>query len=106
MQTHKIVSREEWIAARRVLLEKEKAHLRAQDEIARQRRELPWVKVEKNYVFEGPNGKETLSDLFAGRSQLIVKHFMFGPDWRKAALVARSVPTRPTVRWSTWSITM
>ncbi|MCA0250366.1 MAG: DUF899 domain-containing protein [Proteobacteria bacterium] len=86
MQTHRIVSREEWIAARRVLLEKEKAHLRAQDEIARKRRELPWVKVEKNYVFDGPDGRETLSDLFAGRSQLIVKHFMFGPDWEEGCV--------------------
>ena len=86
MQTHKIVSREEWIAARRALLEKEKAHLRAQDEIARQRRELPWVKVEKNYLFEGPDGRETLADLFAGRSQLIVQHFMFGPDWEQGCV--------------------
>ena len=86
MQAHKTVSREEWITARRALLEKEKAHLRAHDELARQRRELPWVKVDKTYVFEGPNGRETLSDLFEGRSQLIVKHFMFGPDWEEGCV--------------------
>lgn len=86
MQPHRIVSREEWIEARRVLLEKEKAHLRAQDEIARQRRELPWVRIDKDYAFEGPDGRETLADLFAGRSQLIVKHFMFGPDWEEGCV--------------------
>ena len=81
MQAHKTVSREEWLDARRALLAKEKEHLRAQDELARQRRELPWVRVDKTYAFEGPDGKETLSDLFAGRSQLIVQHFMLGPGW-------------------------
>lgn len=86
MQAQRIVSREEWIAARRVLLAREKAHLKAQDEIARQRREMPWVLVEKDYVFEGPNGRETLADLFQGRSQLIVKHFMFGPDWEEGCV--------------------
>jgi predicted dithiol-disulfide oxidoreductase (DUF899 family) len=86
MQTHKTVSREEWLEARRALLAKEKAHLRAHDEIARARRELPWVKVEKNYVFEGADGKETFGDLFAGRSQLIVKHFMMGPGWDNGCL--------------------
>ncbi len=78
---HKIVSNDEWLAARKGFLAKEKEFTRLRDELARQRRELPWVKVEKTYVFDGPNGKETLSDLFAGRSQLIVNHFMFGPDW-------------------------
>ena len=86
MQTHKTVSREEWLQARRALLAKEKAHLRAHDEIARLRREMPWVKVDKTYVFEGPDGKETLSDLFAGRSQLIVKHFMLGPGWQEGCV--------------------
>ncbi len=86
MQAHKTVSREEWLAARRALLATEKAHLRAHDELARQRRELPWVKVDKTYVFEGPNGQETLADLFAGRSQLIVKHFMLGPDWQEGCV--------------------
>src|SRR5262249_2036001 len=72
MQPHKVVSREEWLAARRELLAKEKELLKAKDAVRRQTRELPWVKIEKNYVFDGPNGRETLSDLFAGRSQLVV----------------------------------
>jgi predicted dithiol-disulfide oxidoreductase (DUF899 family) len=86
MQTHKIVSRDEWIAARRALLAKEKELLRATDALRRQTRDLPWVKVDKSYVFEGAGGKETLSDLFAGRSQLIVKHFMMGPGWQEGCL--------------------
>lgn len=77
----KIVSPEEWVLARTKLLEKEKELTRLRDELSRQRRELPWEKVEKPYVFEGPNGKESLVDLFGGRSQLIVYHFMFGPEW-------------------------
>jgi predicted dithiol-disulfide oxidoreductase (DUF899 family) len=80
---HKVVSNEEWLAARKGFLAKEKEFTRLRDELARQRRELPWVKVEKAYVFDGPNGKESLSDLFAGRGQLIVNHFMFGPDWNE-----------------------
>jgi predicted dithiol-disulfide oxidoreductase (DUF899 family) len=86
MQMHKIVSRDEWLMARRELLAREKALLRANDELRRQTRELPWVKVDKPYVFEGPNGKETLADLFAGRSQLIVKHFMLGPGWKEGCV--------------------
>jgi predicted dithiol-disulfide oxidoreductase (DUF899 family) len=86
MQAHKTVSREQWLDARRALLAKEKELLRAKDELRRQTREMPWVKVDKNYVFEGPNGKETLGDLFAGRSQLIVKHFMLGPDWQEGCV--------------------
>ena len=86
MQTHKIVSRDEWIAARRELLAKEKELLKAKDAVRRQTRELPWVKIEKNYVFDGPNGRETLSDLFAGRSQLVVKHFMMAPGWKEGCL--------------------
>jgi predicted dithiol-disulfide oxidoreductase (DUF899 family) len=80
---HKIVTNEEWLAARKGFLAKEKEFTRLRDELARQRRELPWVKVDKTYVFDGPNGKESLSDLFAGRSQLIVNHFMFGADWNE-----------------------
>lgn len=79
--THGIVSPEEWLQARKRLLEKEKEFTRMRDELSRQRRELPWERVEKRYVFEGPDGRETLADLFGGRSQLIVYHFMFGPDW-------------------------
>jgi predicted dithiol-disulfide oxidoreductase (DUF899 family) len=86
MQTHKIVSRDEWIAARRALLDKEKALLKAKDAVRRETRELPWVKLDKAYQFDGPNGRETLLDLFAGRSQLIVKHFMLAPGWKEGCL--------------------
>jgi predicted dithiol-disulfide oxidoreductase (DUF899 family) len=78
-----IVSREAWLEARKALLAKEKAFTRQRDELSRERRALPWVKVEKPYVFDGPHGQESLSDLFAGRSQLIVYHFMYGPDWEE-----------------------
>jgi predicted dithiol-disulfide oxidoreductase (DUF899 family) len=78
---HAIVSPEEWVLARKNLLEKEKELTRLRDEVSRQRRALPWERVEKGYVFDGPAGQETLADLFGGRSQLIVYHFMFGPDW-------------------------
>lgn len=81
MQTHSIVSREEWLAARQEHLAKEKEFTRLRDQLTTDRQALPWVKVEKEYVFEGPNGRETLADLFDGRSQLIVYHFMYGPDW-------------------------
>jgi len=76
---HRIVSREEWIIARKALLAKEKALTHERDRLNAERRELPWVRVEKTYAFDGPNGRETLGDLFAGRSQLIVKHFMLAP---------------------------
>ncbi len=79
----KVVSEAEWLVARRDLLTREKDLTRLRDEVSRHRRELPWVKVEKQYVFDGPNGKETLVDLFDDRSQLIVYHFMFGPDWEE-----------------------
>ena len=81
MTSHRVVSPQEWLVARRQLLEKEKAFTRARDELSRERRELPWERVEKTYVFETPSGRETLGDLFAGRGQLIVYHFMFAPDW-------------------------
>ena len=80
---HNVVSRDEWLKARMAHLEAEKEFTRRRDELARQRRELPWVKVEKNYVFDGPKGRQTLADLFAGRSQLIVYHFMLGPNWEE-----------------------
>jgi predicted dithiol-disulfide oxidoreductase (DUF899 family) len=86
MQAHKTVSREQWLDARRALLAKEKELLRAKDELRRQTRDMPWVKVDKSYVFEGADGKETLGELFAGRSQLIVKHFMLGPDWQEGCV--------------------
>ena len=81
MQPHKVVAHDEWIAARKAYLAEEKAFTRARDALSRKRRELPWEKIEKNYVFDGPNGKETLADLFGGKSQLIVYHFMLGPGW-------------------------
>ena len=81
MEHHKVVSQEEWIMARKEHLAKEKEFTRLRDQLSQQRRELPWEKVDKSYVFDGPNGKESLSDLFAGHSQLLVYHFMFGPNW-------------------------
>lgn len=78
-----IVSREEWLKARKEFLEKEKEFSKLRDELSAERRRLPWVKVEKDYVFETPQGKKTLSDLFESKSQLIVYHFMFGPDWEQ-----------------------
>jgi len=79
----KVVSPAQWLAARKELLKKEKEFSRLRDELSRQRRELPWEKIDKAYVFDGPKGTETLADLFGGRSQLIVYHFMFGPDWKE-----------------------
>lgn len=83
-QNHQIVSREEWLDARRALLAKEKAYMREGDALAHARRALPWVKIEKAYSFETPGGRKSLAELFAGRSQLIVHHFMFAPDWDAA----------------------
>jgi predicted dithiol-disulfide oxidoreductase (DUF899 family) len=80
---HQVVSPEEWLVARKNLLAKEKEFTRLRDRLSEERRELPWVRVEKTYVFDGTNGKEGLSDLFAGRSQLVVYHFMFDPGWEE-----------------------
>ncbi len=77
---HRVVPYEEWIAARMALLAKEKELTQLRDEVTRQRRELPWEAVTKEYVFDGPSGTQTLSELFDGRSQLVVYHFMFHPD--------------------------
>jgi len=77
---HPVVSHDEWLAARRKLLEREKEFTREGDELSRQVRELPWEAVTKEYAFDGRNGRETLADLFEGRSQLVVYHFMFHPD--------------------------
>ncbi|MGB7436483.1 MAG: thioredoxin family protein [Candidatus Acidiferrum sp.] len=82
----KVVSREEWLVARKELLAKEKELTRQRDAINAKRRELPWVKIDKEYVFDTPEGKKTLADLFAGRSQLIIRHFMFGPDWKEGCV--------------------
>jgi predicted dithiol-disulfide oxidoreductase (DUF899 family) len=81
MTDHRIVSHSEWLDARRQLLAEEKAFTRQRDELSRKRRQLPWERVEKDYVFEGPSGRQTLEQLFEGRSQLVVYHFMFHPDW-------------------------
>ena len=78
---HKIVSHEGWLAARKHLLTRDKEFTRLRDQLSQQLRDLPWERVEKTYTFEGPDGKETLPELFAGRSQLVVYHFMFGPGW-------------------------
>lgn len=83
MQPHKVVSQEEWLAAQKAHLAAEKDFTHAHDKLSRQRRELPWVKVEKDYVFDGPNGRQPLAELFEGRSQLIVYHFMLGPGWEQ-----------------------
>lgn len=86
MTQHHIVSPEEWLAARKALLTKEKEFTRLRDRLSAERRALPWVKIEKPYVFEGPGGRETFGDLFGGKSQLIVKHFMLGPDWSEGCV--------------------
>jgi len=86
MEPHRIVSRDEWLVARKAHLACEKALTKARDELRRQRSELPWVRVEKDYAFDGPQGRASLADLFAGRGQLIVQHFMFGPDWKEGCV--------------------
>src|SRR5258708_39640449 len=80
MQPHQIVSRDAWLAARKLHLAHEKELTQARERLNEERRALPWVKVDKDYVFEGPGGKVTLADLFGGRSQLVVQHFRFAPD--------------------------
>jgi len=84
MEGHRIVSRDQWIEERKALLAREKEFTRLRDQLSRHRRELPWVRVDKDYVFEGANGKQTLSELFAGRQQLVVYHLMFDPSWEEA----------------------
>ena len=78
-----VVSRDRWVAERKTLLAHEKELTRLHDRIARERRALPWVRIEKNYVFDGPEGRRTLAELFAGRRQLLVQHFMFAPEWEQ-----------------------
>jgi len=78
-----VVSENEWLVARRDLLRREKELTQLRDQVSEHRRQLPWVRVEKEYVFAGSDGKETLADLFDGRSQLIVYHFMLGPGWEE-----------------------
>jgi predicted dithiol-disulfide oxidoreductase (DUF899 family) len=83
MTGHRVVSKEQWLEARRAHLAKEKQLTRQRDQLARERRELPWLRVEKAYAFDAPHGKATLADLFGDRSQLLIYHFMFGPDWQE-----------------------
>ena len=91
MTGHKVVSRAEWQAARDELLQREKEHTRVADELARQRRELPWVEIEKEYRFDTDEGVRTLAGLFDGRSQLLVYHFMFGPSYQAGCPVNSSM---------------
>jgi predicted dithiol-disulfide oxidoreductase (DUF899 family) len=84
MTTHQIVSHDEWIAASQALLKKEKEFTRLREQMAEERRKLPWEKIEKNYVFAEPDGKVTLAELFKDRGQLVVQHLMMGPDWNEA----------------------
>ena len=91
MTDHKVVSREEWLAARKELLKREKEHTRLGDELARRRRELPWVPVEKEYSFETDDGTKTFAELFDGRSQLLVYHFMFGPSYNAGCPTCSSI---------------
>jgi len=83
MTTHPVVTQEEWFAARKQLLAEEKEFTRLRDQLSQKRRDLPWVKVTKDYVFDSPNGKQPLSELFHDQSQLMVYHFMLGPDWEE-----------------------
>ena len=105
MSDHEVVNRQEWAAAREELLAREKEHTRLSDELARQRRELPWVRVEKEYRFETDEGTRKLAGLFDGRSQLLVYHFMFGPQLQgpaRPALMPTPHPltTSTSVRWA------
>jgi predicted dithiol-disulfide oxidoreductase (DUF899 family) len=83
MQRNAVVSREDWFEAHRKHLEREKELTRLRDAIARERRALPWVRIEKDYAFDGPEGRRTLAELFEGRRQLLVQHFMFAPGWEQ-----------------------
>src|ERR687887_2746408 len=91
MPDHVVATAEEWKAARDALLQEEKELTRRGDELARKRRELPWVRVEKDYRFETESGTKALADLFAGRSQLMIYHFMFGPSWTAGCPVCSSI---------------
>jgi predicted dithiol-disulfide oxidoreductase (DUF899 family) len=91
LTAHQVIGRAEWQAARQELLEQEKAHTRQGDELARQRRQLPWVAVDKPYRFDTPDGPRTLAELFGGRSQLLVYHFMFGPSYQAGDPVNSSI---------------
>lgn len=96
MTDHRTGTREEWDAARAKLLEREKELTRQNDELARQRSELPWVPIDKEYSFETESGARTLAELFDGRSQLLIYNFMFGPNTKPAVRCARRSPTAST----------
>src|SRR5580704_2154057 len=83
MDKHQVVSEQQWLKARVALLAREKELTRMHDQLARERRELPWTRVEKKYEFDSSRGKVTLGDLFGGHSQLLIYHFMFGPEWKE-----------------------
>ena len=102
MKRHNVVPHEEWFEARKSFLEKEKEFTRLRDEISKERPELPWERIENEYVFDGPKGKETFSDLFEGRHQLIVYHFMFGPDWEEGCPSCSYLADHfnPAILWS------
>ena len=91
MTDHKIATREEWLSAREQLLAREKEHTRLGDQLAQERRDLPWVRVEKEYRFDTDDGEKALGELFDGRSQLLVYHFMFGPSYQAGCPVNSSI---------------
>jgi predicted dithiol-disulfide oxidoreductase (DUF899 family) len=105
MARHMTGTREEWLATRLELLEAEKELTRRSDELARRRQELPWVRIDKEYRFETDEGSASLADLFSGRSQLLVYHFMFGPTTRRAVRRARRSRTGSTGSSFTWPTT-
>ena len=90
-ENRKVASREEWLAARLTLLKAEKEHTHRSDELARQRQELPWVRIDKKYEFDTDEGRASLADLFRGRSQLLVYHFMFGPDYKAGCATCSTI---------------
>jgi predicted dithiol-disulfide oxidoreductase (DUF899 family) len=94
--SHPVVSSDQWVSERKTLLAREKELTRLHDQIARERRALPWERVEKEYIFDAPEGQRTLCDLFGGRRQLLVQHFMFGPGWEQGSRAALSWRTTPT----------
>jgi predicted dithiol-disulfide oxidoreductase (DUF899 family) len=98
---HKVGTREEWLEARKALLEREKELTRRGDELVRERRELPWVAIDQQYIFGTDEGTKTLAELFDGRSQLLVYHFMFGPPYTAAVRAARRSRTASRASWCT-----
>ena len=94
--SHPVVAADRWVDARKALLAREKELMRLSDEVARERRALPWERVATDYVFDAPEGRRSLAELFEGRRQLLVQHFMLGPGGKRAARAARSWPTTAT----------